>query len=300
MESEVNYSRVGMFLFLGIVLVLGTLLWLSKYYSEGSQDQYVIYFGNYSLDGLQKDSVVSMKGIRVGSVKDYEISPDDIQKVKVLISLDEGIPVKSDTRAVLRRNLLTGLAKIDLVGGTQESPKLVSKQGIPEIKEDITDLDRIADSVPDLIEKLDGIAARLTLVLSDENLNHFSSTLNSLSDFSSNLSKGSEPLVGTLKNIEEISARLSNIISEVEKVSVEGEDSKGIAKTVNASLQDIEALLGDLKMLTSELGPVVRGVSRAGNSISRDMEVIADSVSKLSSRYGDPGDIFKKEDREAK
>jgi len=295
MESEVNYSRVGIFVLLGSIFLIGSLVWLSKFYTANSSDLYLIYFGDHSLDGLQKDSVVSMKGIRVGSVKDYEISVDDIQKVKVTISLDQGIPVKTDTRAVLRRNLLTGLAKIDLVGGTQHSDLLMSKDGYPEIKEDVTDFDRIANSVPELLEKVESIASRLTMVLSDDNLKHFGETLTSLDKFTKGLSSASQPLENTLKNIENISSKLSSLISEVEGANVSKDGTKGIGSSLSNSVKSIEELLFELRSLTGELGPELRTFTRTTSGISRDMEIIADSVSKLSDRYADPAGIFKKE-----
>ncbi len=294
MESEVNYSRVGIFLTVGVLLLVGMLVWLSKLYTSGASNEYVIYFGNHSLDGLQKDSIVSMKGIRVGSVKDYEISLDDIQKVKVNISLDEGIPVKTDSRAVLRRNLLTGLAKIDLIGGTQDSPMLVGVgKRPPEIIEDVTDFDRIANSVPELLEKVESITSRIASVLSDENLSHFKETLDSLDGFTKSLSNSSQPLANTLKNIETISFKLSNIITEVEGASVSKDGQPGVGVTVRNSLENIEQLLSELKIASSELGPEIRTFSRTSSGIGRDMEIIADSMSKLSDRYGDPAGIFK-------
>jgi len=296
MESQVNYSRVGIFISVGLVCLVVALLWLSKVYTAGSTDLYVIYFGNHSLDGLQKDSVVSMKGIRVGSVKNYKISAEDIQKVEVLISLDRGIPVKTDSRAVLRRNLLTGLAKIDLVGGTQGSELLKGhKHALPEIKEDITDFDRIADSVPELLNKIESIAGRLTSVLSDENLEHFNETLDSLNKFTKSLSNSSDPLANTLKNIEDISLKLANVISEVEKASVSKDGAPGLGVRITNSLQGIEELLSELRALSGELGPEIRTFTRKTSGIGRDVEIIADSMSKLSDRYGDPAGIFKSE-----
>ena len=294
MESEVSYSRVGIFVSLGLVIIVVALLWLSKFYSANTDDSYVIYFGNHSLDGLQKDSVVSMKGIRVGSVKNYEIFPDDIQRVKVLVSLDKGVPVKTDTRAVLRRNLLTGLAKIDLVGGTQGSDFLAKgHDGLAEIKEDVTDFDRIADSVPEVLNKIESITVRITSVLSDENLNHFKDTMESLDRFTKSLSSSSEPLSNTLKNLENISLKLSNVVSEIEGASVAKDGKPGVGTSIANSLKSIEELLAELKLLSVELGPEMRAMTRTTSGISRDIEVIADSMAKLSDRYGDPAGIFK-------
>lgn len=183
MDSKVRYKLVGVFILINVFLFIGILTWLIGGTGFEQIDRYIVYFERQSLDGLQKDSLVTMKGIRVGVVEGFVISDENIERVKVLLRLEKGIPVKTDTRAVLRRNLLTGLAKIDLTGGTQ-SAELLSVSGneeYPVIPEEVTQLEKIANEVPDILGKFDHVANRLTMLFSDKNISSLESTLQSLS-----------------------------------------------------------------------------------------------------------------------
>src|SRR5262249_12081003 len=127
----------------------------------------------HSLDGLQINSDVRMKGIKVGSVASLQISKKNIALVKVNIRVDEDTPVKVDTRATIKRNLLTGLATVDLDKSSQESALLTEvkpDEEYPVIPEGRSELDEVAASVPDLIHDASESIKRLNALLSDENV----------------------------------------------------------------------------------------------------------------------------------
>ena len=70
MESDPKYFRVGSFVIICTILLLIFVLWLSGVQDSRNQKTYTIYFRQQTLDGLQKDSFVTMKGIKVGDVLD--------------------------------------------------------------------------------------------------------------------------------------------------------------------------------------------------------------------------------------
>lgn len=303
MESEVHYKRVGFFLLLGVVLLVSIVFWLSGISTNETVDRYLVYFEKQSLDGLQKDSLVTMKGIRVGVVEDYQISKDNIQRVKVVLRLDHNVPIKTNTRAVIRRNLLTGLAKIDLQGGTQSALFLTtafnSKDRSPEadefpvIPEEVTQMEKIADGVPDLLEKIDEIAAKLTRVLSEDNMESVAITLKSLGDFSSELASAAPALAKTVENLEAVTARASKAMEKVSGAN----DDEGVVHDLAAATEEMRILVGEVRQLTSEFGPSVRTVSRSVGRMQRDINNISRSVNSAVDAYGDPQALISEKEK---
>ena len=91
-----------------------------------------------------------MRGVKVGRVESYELSPQNINQVDVTIRVEEDTPVRENTTAVVSRNLVTGLARIDLITPTNPGPELLRNpagEDYPVIAEGTSDLDQIADAL---------------------------------------------------------------------------------------------------------------------------------------------------------
>lgn len=146
--------RLGIFAVSTLVLLVAVLvIFAGMRFWEREHDYLVDVTG--SVMGLDTGSDVLLNGVRVGSVKDVDISPDDISKVRVTLSVKEGTPIKRDTHALLVMRGVTGIKVIDLRGGTDEAAALAPGSRIPEEK---SQLDR-------LVDRADDIADRTTQVL---------------------------------------------------------------------------------------------------------------------------------------
>ena len=64
----------------------------------------------------------------VGSVQEIGLDPEDPQRVRLVLAIERGVPIKQDTVAVLTLQGLTGIAFLDLEGGSKESPLLAPTQ----------------------------------------------------------------------------------------------------------------------------------------------------------------------------
>jgi phospholipid/cholesterol/gamma-HCH transport system substrate-binding protein len=155
MESKVNYALVGLFvLVLGFALI-GFLFWLSV----GGQDKvYDIYQASISesVSGLNQGASVKYRGVDVGRVKQITLRPDNPEEVVVLLEIERGTPVKQDTFAVLQTQGLTGLASVELTGGTKSAPPLLAEQGqrYPELKTKPSLMVRVDTAISLLLERM--------------------------------------------------------------------------------------------------------------------------------------------------
>lgn len=131
MEEKVNFAVVGLF-----VLVLGTalivaVLWLSSGRTYGTTyDTYQIYMKE-SVAGLNLNAPVLYRGVEVGRVRRIALAPGNVEEVQVTLAIESGTPIKVDTVAVLQTQGLTGIAYVDLTGGSRDSPPLQAREGEP-------------------------------------------------------------------------------------------------------------------------------------------------------------------------
>ena len=131
--------------------------------------------------------------------------------------------MKEDTEAIIERNLLTGLASIDLVKSTKESPLLLAHEGeeYPVIPEGRTTLGAIQDNLPQLFDKLSQMANRLNALLSPENVQAFSQTLANMRDISQALAQRKGELAEAVSNFNALAAESKLFVQNVDKRSAE-------------------------------------------------------------------------------
>lgn len=87
------------------------------------RDHYTVYFDD-SVMGLEEGAPVSFSGIKVGTVDSIGVDPGDLRRVKVVIEVRAGLPIRTDTTATLQYAGITGLKVIDLHGGDVRAARL--------------------------------------------------------------------------------------------------------------------------------------------------------------------------------
>ncbi|NJN69001.1 MAG: MCE family protein, partial [Nitrospira sp.] len=192
MEPKVNYVLVGSFVALLGAGILAGVLWLGKSDYRGSYDRYVAYMKE-SVAGLSVNSIVKYRGVDVGRVRSIALSPDNPKEVLLTLDIERGAPIKTDTIAILETQGLTGLATINLTGGSRDAPSLQAEEGqaYPVIKTGPSLFFRLdeaisrllsEESVAQLLGDLDVAAKGAAKVLDEENHMMLKRTIKDLSD----------------------------------------------------------------------------------------------------------------------
>ena len=118
-------------------------------------DPYQIAFAG-SVTGLQQGSQVRYRGVPVGRVADIRIDPQRVEWVLVTIEVERGTPIRQDTVASLEMQGVTGIAFVQLQGGTQASPPLVAVvidfDGGGRYRCELTDVDAETVAIGDRVE----------------------------------------------------------------------------------------------------------------------------------------------------
>jgi phospholipid/cholesterol/gamma-HCH transport system substrate-binding protein len=277
----VNYALVGAFvLLLGAVLIAGAL-WLAS--GGAFQKKYDLYLAieEESVAGLNLNAPVKFNGVDVGKVRDIRIDPDNPERVILLFAIERGTPIKDDTVAILKTQGLTGIAYVELTGGTRDAAPLGAKPGsdYPVIQTKPSLSARLENVLTSVLAKLDSTSKNINAILSEENQASFKNALADIATVAHTIAARKETLdagmvnaARTFENSAGASARMGPAIGRVgraadaiEKMGNEvASTSAGAGKTVSAvgndvkrftseTLPELERLLGELSVLSTSL-----------------------------------------------
>lgn len=220
MEEKVNFTIVGFFVLILSAALIGGVLWLSSGRSyRTSYDIYQTYMKE-SVAGLNLNATVRYRGVEVGRVKNIMLAPDNVEQVQVTMAIESGTPIKKDTVAILSTQGLTGIAFVDLTGGSRDAPALQAEPDAPY---------PIIRSGPSLMVRLDSslIDASVTL---------------------KNIAKTSAELPQLLKRIEHSADVFDSMSNELARA---GTNASG--KFTGETLPEIHKLVAEWREMTASL-----------------------------------------------
>lgn len=257
MEPKVNYILVGSFVALLGASILAGILWLGKTDYRGSYDRYEAYMKE-SVAGLSVDSTVKYRGVDVGRVKAIALNPNNPEEVLLTMDIVRGTPIKTDTIAVLETQGLTGLATINLTGGSREAPSLQAQAGraYPVIK-----------TGPSLFSRLDEAASRL---LSEEGLAQLLSDLDLAAKGVSNVldDENRTALKKTIKDLSDVAQTLAAHKAQVEQ------SLKGAAKSADNLVKLTASLNAEVPTLLAEINKSVAALGTATDELARTSKTV--------------------------
>jgi len=191
METRAPYALIGLFVLAAIGAVLGFVYWLNNAAGLGERRSYQVQFDT-PVSGLLVGAAVLFNGIRVGEVTELKLPPGKSKQVVATISVAAGAPVRSDTKAGLEFQGLTGVPVIALEGGSDD-------------KAPPGDLVLIAD--PAASQSMT-VAARNALVRVDnlvaENSAGLHDIVSNLKNFSEALARNTGRIDGILAGVEKM------------------------------------------------------------------------------------------------
>ncbi|WP_199100486.1 MlaD family protein [Dyella sp. ASV21] len=286
METRAHHVLIGLFTVIVVTAALLFALWLAKSSSDKQFAYYEIIF-NESVTGLSQGSAVQYNGIKVGDVTQLKLDLNDPSKVLARVRLGGDTPVRQDTHAKLAMTGVTGLAIIQLSGGSLESPPLVGKNGaLPIIVADRSPLSRILANGEDLMVNINDVVARASALLSPENMDRVSRTLDHLDKATGAVADQRDDIRDLLRQLAQASKQANDTLAVTQRlvqntnglVDNQARATLDSAKNALASVEhvtaNIDQLVSDNRAAInggmqgfSELGPAVRELRDAAGSL---------------------------------
>lgn len=271
METKANHVLIGAFTLLGIVLLLGLGLWAARYQTAAAWDDYQIRF-EQAVTGLSVGSTVQYNGINMGVVRELYLDPDDSRRVIAVIRLQADAPVRQDTVARLTLSGLTGVAIIQLRGGSPDSPPLRAAPGeaLPVITAEESPLQRLVEASEDIASTASEVMLRVLDFLSEENAERVSETLDNLDAFTTALTAERDLIGDIMRNAHRGSEQLTQVLDGAQQAM--GDITRAL-DTIEDNLIDI------LPDLSADLSDALHQFASLSNRID---DLIADNQQTLS------------------
>ncbi len=302
METKAHYVLIGAFTLLGLALLLGFGLWSANYQSDEAWTDYEIRF-EQAVSGLSVGSTVQYNGINMGRVVDLYLNPDDPRQVVAVARLRAEAPVRTDTVARLSISGLTGVAFIQLRGGSPDSPVLKPPDdgSMPVILAEESALQRLIDASEDIASTASEVLLRVLDILSEDNAERISSTLDNLDAFAMALTQEEDLIGETIRNAHQSSQTLVEVLTNADKaiddvvaamdgiethlIDILPELSEDLSESLNqfASLtRRLDNVIADNEQALSEFG--TEGLAQFGPTLQEFRHLLRE-LSRLSSRF---------------
>ena len=305
METRAHHVIIGAFAIGVFALALVFVLWLSKSSIDQEFNLYDIVFTE-AVTGLSKGGLVQYNGIKIGEVTQLSLAKDDPRKVIARIRVDADAPIRQDTRAKLGLMGVTGVAFIQLSGGTPSSPlvKPTPANPVPVIPSEESALSKLLASGSDIVTSVNDLLLRANEVMSKENVDRISATLENLKGVTETINAQRDDLGTALKQLASASGQLKQTLTTLDSMASTTNDlmrnnARQVLEATNRALESVDkvanatnGLIGDNRAAIDEfsdqglrqLGPTIVELRETLRSLKQLSDQLSTSNSLLLGR----------------
>lgn len=295
METRANYVLIGTFTLVTTVVLLLFALWASNFSAERNWREYMVVFTE-PVTGLTEGGSVQYNGLAVGTVESLSLDDNDARRVIARLKLKANTPVKTDTRAKLSQQGITGVPFIQLTGGSPNAPALqASADGqLPVIRTEPSALQNIADTANRLV-------ARLDQVLSEDNIKRIAATLEHLEQATGSIAGRREEISELIVNARDATATLKTTLDHADG-AVQGIDRNFVQRLpalldkLDAVVVKLDATAGNANAMIAENRPALQsftsdGLAQLGptlvelRALMRDLRALSGRMEGNPARY---------------
>ena len=263
MEEKVNFAVVGVFVLVMSAGLIGGVLWLSSGKSyRASYDVYQTYTRD-SVAGLNLNAPVRYRGVEVGRVRKIALAPNNVEQVQLTLAIEHGTPVKVDTLAVLQIQGLTGLAFVELTGGSRDAPPLgvQNNDEYPVIKSGPSLMTRLDTAITSLLTNLNRSSENFNALMDEDNrravkhaLADLESGLGNAARTMENAARLSDGLPQLAQRMQRSADAFDHMASDLARASASASGTlDGAQQFTSETLPEVHQLVMELRDLTNSL-----------------------------------------------
>jgi len=289
MERNANYALVGfasLMLFVGMVAFV---VWLARISFAQQYDIYDVVFQG-PVDGLSKGGEVHFNGIKVGDITDIGLVKDNPTQVDARVRVTNDVPIRADSYATAEPQGITGVSYIQITPGSPTQPllKTMAHPGkYPIIHGQPGALSTLLAGGGTVLASAAQALSRVNRVLSDQNIENFSTTLSDLKSVADEARKDKQLFADADKSLKDIDSAADSIkqLSDNANGLVGGDGKRAIHDAADAAEQ-IKGAATDMRSLIAKLqGPTAdfanTGLPQLTSAVASLREA-AESLNRLS------------------
>jgi phospholipid/cholesterol/gamma-HCH transport system substrate-binding protein len=285
--------KVGVF---GVVMTLLTVALFAIFgqYRSGSDNSYSAVFTDAS--SLKSGDSVRVAGVRVGTVKDVDLQPDN--KVIVDFDADRKIVLTSGTKATVRYLNLVGDRYLELVDSPGSAKIQPPGSQIPvDRTEPALDLDLLLGGLKPVVQGLNpqdvnALTNSLIQILQGQDGN-IESLLSRTSSFSNTLADNGQTVQQLIDNLNTVVStiskdgdKFSGAVDKLEKlITGLAADKDPIGESITALDNGTASLTDLLGQARSPLAGTIDQLGRLAPLLDQDKELLDISIKKAPANY---------------
>jgi phospholipid/cholesterol/gamma-HCH transport system substrate-binding protein len=265
MPSIRTQFSVGLFVVVGMAVVVVFILWLGlvQYFAEGRK--YVAYFDE-SVQGLQQDSAVKYRGVDIGRVDDIRVAPDG-RLVQIVLDLREPLHHKDSMYAQIKSVGITGIMFVELErlppGETIQQQKLDFEPEHPVIATKPSEIKQLLTDLYGIIEEIRRVDFRKISEDVSETLESVNQTL-----------EGAE--------VRKISGSIQKVLLKADAL-LAPQEWRPIRENMTASTEELEALISQASDAVTSAS---RMISEQNQRFTKSIEALHTTVEHTDQMIG--------------
>lgn len=267
METRANYIAIGVFVLGVIASALGFVYYLFSSTDQGDTRVVEIIFPE-AVTGLSTGSQVLFNGIRIGDVVQLGFPEGGGPNVIARARLNTDAPVKQDTRVELGFQGLTGVAYVNMTGGSQDSPSLFAEDGVPTMRAEVSRFQSIIETGQEVLNKADQTLSEINGLLAD-NRDDIRRVVQNAGTFSQALSDAAPQISGLIEDLASAGRAFAAAGPDVQSVlaNVNALLSEIAPSDVRTIVENVTRFSTDLAAVTSEADDIIGVVRTAADDI---------------------------------
>lgn len=287
MATEANKFRVGLFVFIGtLLIVVSLIIWGTKAFGEKA-DIYVTYFAE-SIQGLEVDSEVKFRGLTIGRVSRISLAPDgELVEVRMNISKDSAFTVSPSNLVRLVSANITGMKYLEIEmrnGRPHKEPPLSFTPPNPVIPSFPT------TKIPDLLDEMQRQISSIQMQEISDRIISALDRANRIMDDSKWLPIYTN-LETSVKAVRRITSEIDDYIGSG-KISSIVDDTTAAAKQFKAigthiDPDKIDEIIKQLSTITARLNESTYLAENAVQDILKDLKRSSDNIKSFTEALKD-------------
>jgi len=252
METRANHLMIGSFVLIVVLGLFGFVLWLAKIEIDQEFSYYGVTFDE-AVSGLSIGGDVRYNGIPVGAVTVIEIDPKDPARVQVTLEVEQNTPVRADTVAKLEMQGITGVAFIQLGGGTAAAgpPKPGPDGAMPMLRSERSAIQALFSGAPELINHAIVLIDEITKLVNDDNRAAIGSILANADDLSTRLARRGPELEKMLGDLQQIAGQTNQLVGRLNSLLDSADATLSVARGTLSTADDL--MDGDVRQTLKDL-----------------------------------------------
>jgi phospholipid/cholesterol/gamma-HCH transport system substrate-binding protein len=255
MENKRLELKVGLFVFIGLVLLAILLIAFSKGTSV-FRGTYTVHLVSSNVGGLKPRASVLLAGVQVGSVSDIKLAPDG-RTVTIVLSIYEGTTIYSDANFAIEQAGFLGDPYVAVLPTENAAPVITNNQMVE--CEPPFDMLAVARSATGFIQRVNDTVSNIETsvkqlqqtVLNQQTLTNISiavANIKSASDHADGVVGGLDTMIAT--NRDQIKIAVSNLVCFSQELTQVASNADGVIATNGAG---ISGAVTNLQVATATL-----------------------------------------------